>query len=440
MFKRMTLLALCFVLPSCHDSGRQSADGPELRLRKVETQVVEIPKSRPAESASRTGDFARSAARLPRHPAIGPHSPEQIRQRVAALDTTPARVEPPLVEPPRQARAPQAAERAAPPPSRAAKAPKRAAAVPPKDDDEEIIEVVDEEEDVERPAKKKGERMATLVVPMVVERDQDGKPRRRMNDADDDGRSVDDRGSGHAGNSHCHQKALGSLQRLSPAGYAVYQRINDKKSFTTWLLCDDMQRGLTTAVHETVHMLTDQLDAYPLIDGGKIARLKITDRMAKPGRIAGQFNKSDDFVRTYLMPGGASSADYFTYLLDEFNAYTHDLHTAIQTVSMAPKDSNLGHRDGMAAMMSFMMSYVRMAEGEEPETWRALQRPDVSKVVSTLWSEAERTIERSCKVPRYSVDDQSYLNHICDPANGRALGRIIGRAPRCPKACLSASG
>lgn len=241
-------------------------------------------------------------------------------------------------------------------------------------------------------------------------------------------------------NSQCVDKALATLKRLSPTGYAVYQRIRNKKSFTTWILCDEMQRGLTTGVHETVHMLTDQLNAYPLIDGRTLPRLAITDKLARPGLIAARFNPSDEFVKTYLLPGAASSADYFTYLLDEFNAYTHDLNTAIQTVSIAPKDSNLGHRDGLAAMMSFMMTYVARAERSEPATWKALQRPDISRTVKTLWSEAERTMERSCGIPRYAVDDQSYLNHICDPANGRALSQIIGRQPRCPRACLRASG
>jgi hypothetical protein len=108
---------------------------------------------------------------------------------------------------------------------------------------------------------------------------------------------------------------------------------------------------------------------------------------------------------------------------------------------MAPRDAYLGHRDGMSAMMSFLMAYVALAEKDDPRTWAGLHRHDVKHLISTLWSDAERTIEKSCKVPRYAVDDQAFLRHICAPANGRALGHLLGRAPRCPKACLgSASG
>jgi hypothetical protein len=239
-----------------------------------------------------------------------------------------------------------------------------------------------------------------------------------------------------ARNAHCRDEALEQLKRHSASGYRIYERLDDKRMFTTWILCGERQRGLTTAVHEAVHMLTEQLDAFPLVDGGQIARIRATEKFAKPGRIAGQFKQSDDFVRTYLLPGGASSADDFTYLIDEFNSYIHDLNTAVQTQAMAPRDSYLGHRDGMSAMMSFLMAYVAFAEKDEPRTWAGLHSPDVKHLVSTLWSDAERTIEKSCKVPRYAVDDQAFLRHICAPANGRALGHLLGRAPRCPRACL----
>jgi hypothetical protein len=241
---------------------------------------------------------------------------------------------------------------------------------------------------------------------------------------------------GGARNTHCRDEALAQLKRHSDTGYRIYERLDDKRMFTTWILCDERQRGLTTAVHEAVHMLTEQLDAFPLVEGGQIARIRSLEKFARPGRIAANFKPSDDFVRTYLLPGGASSADDFTYLLDEFNSYIHDLNTAVQTQAMAPRDSYLGHRDGMSAMMSFLMAYVALAEKEEPRTWAGLHRPDVKHLVSTLWSDAERTIEKSCKVPRYAVDDQAFLRYICAPTNGRPLSHLLGRAPRCPKACL----
>ncbi len=374
---------------------------------------------------TRTGRFAASARPVRLHPALGPHTPEEIKRRVAVL-----------VEPPRLA---------APPPSvLASVAPhpvepearqqvatvavqQRAPAATAAADDKTPISVSTTSADA-APARS-GPR--NVVIPMVVSSADGGVWRAETGEG----------GKSAPRNAHCRDAAIEQLKRYSASGYRIYERLDDKKMFTTWILCDERQRGLTTAVHEAVHMLTEQLDAYPLIDGGQITRIAATEKFAKPGRIAAQFKQTDDFVRTYLLPGAASSADDFTYLLDEFNSYIHDLNTAVQTQAMAPRDSYLGHRDGMSAMMSFVMAYVAFAEKEEPRTWAGLHRPDVKHLVSTLWSDAERTIEKSCKVPRYAVDDKAFLRHICAPANGRALGHLLGRAPRCPKECLgSANG
>lgn len=456
MYKRMIAVVAVSLFAGCQDSGYRGASGPQSHLRKVETgdTGAAAQSSRQARGLSRIDHFA-EAARPPepassqsrsravrRHPAIGPHSPEQIKRRVAQL-----------VEPPRLAPVPKATPPE--PPAERAYPPSRVRVIQNKDgsqgivmEREEVVAEVETDGDeitIENgrvigrrpaPAAGRGARRQTVAEPAAESRED---ARRRAEAEDADASAVEQhRPTQPAG--RCVAEALDHLKRYSPSGHAVYVRIKDKAMFTTWILCDEMQRGLTTAVHETVHMLTDQLDAYPLINGGQLRRIRSFEGFAQPGRIASQFTNRDDYVKTYLLPGAASSAQSFTYLLDEFNAYTHDLNTAVQTLALAPKSTNLGHRDGLAAMMNFLMSYIAFAEKSEPQTWEGLQRPEVTKIVATLWSEAERTMEKSCKLPRYSVDDQAYLNHICEPANGRALSRLLGRAPRCPRACLSPSG
>ncbi len=419
-------LMVAFV-PGCKDAMVDMP--PPSRLGASDIAAVSIAQP------TRTDHFAESAQRIRSHPALGPHTPAEIKRRVAQL------VEPiQLATPPKRVVGTTAAERpAAPPPAEAAqvaslsplaahnsKAPVSRVTF---DADGKAVAAGARAVPVERPADavddSKRSSPRNVVIPMVVS-SADGTWRA-------DGDSA---GNGGARNAPCRAEALDQLKQLSATGYRIYERIADKKMFTTWILCDDRQRGLTTAVHEAVHMLTEQLDAFPLIEGGQIKRIAALEKLAPPGRIAGHFSRSDDFVKTYLLPGGASSAEDFTYLLDEFNAYVHDLNTAIETLPLAPKDTRLGHRDGMSAMMAFLMAYVARAEKEDARTWAGLHRPDVKHLVTTLWSEAERVIEKSCKVPRYSVDDRDYLTHICTPANGRALGHMLGRAPRCPKACL----
>ena len=61
--------------------------------------------------------------------------------------------------------------------------------------------------------------------------------------------------------SECQTKALRDLERLSPKGYAVYAAMPNKTDFVRWITCDDVQLGLTTAVHESVHLLTHEKEA-----------------------------------------------------------------------------------------------------------------------------------------------------------------------------------
>ena len=96
--------------------------------------------------------------------------------------------------------------------------------------------------------------------------------------------------------------------------------MHDKTQFLAFLTCDDVQLGLSTAVHESVHILTEQLDAYPLIGGGSVPRQHAVSRFFPPREIASKFKSDDSYVQTYLRPGAASSADDLLYLLDELNA------------------------------------------------------------------------------------------------------------------------
>lgn len=437
---RATLLAAGLAVglaPGCKEAA---VDGITEKPARVGTHstATDPPVARAGTVAAvttRTDYFSESARRFRVHPALGPHTPAEIKRRAAVLvepirlATPPARIAAPRSAPEARKEAEAAARGVSVPPASATALPEvrtqlaSLASVP-------GLAVVSAQ--VARtpvaPAPEAMQRSAprNVVIPMVVSSSGGGTWRAEGSE----------KGSG-SGNAHCRDDALAQLKQLSASGYRIYERLADKKMFTTWILCDDRQRGLTTAVHEAVHMLTEQLDAYPLIGGGQIKRIRALEKFLKPGRIAAQFKASDDFVKTYLLPGGASSADDFTYLLDEFNSYVHDLNTAVQTQTLAPKNTRLGHRDGMAALMTFVMAYVEFAEKEDPRTWAGLHRPDVKHLVSTLWSEAEQTIESSCKVPRYAVDDQAFLRHICKPSNGRALGHMLGRAPRCPTACLS---
>lgn len=240
-----------------------------------------------------------------------------------------------------------------------------------------------------------------------------------------------------AARNDCQPQALRDLERLSPQGHAIYRAITDKRHFLRFLTCDDVVLGLSTAVHESVHLLTSEKDAYPLIDGGLAKRPSESLRFFPPRQIAGKFDARDSYVQTYLRPGAASSSDDFRFLLDELNAYSHDLNSSVRLASLRrPEHGEVGHRDGLAALMAFATSYVNTARQSVPATWENLQRPEVKETVRTLWTQAEQALAASCGIPAFGRDDKKPIAFLCDPKNSAGLGDLLGRATVCPTACL----
>lgn len=241
-----------------------------------------------------------------------------------------------------------------------------------------------------------------------------------------------------AGQTECRPSSLVQLRTLAPDSYAIYARIKDKKFFLNWITCDDIQLDLSTAVHESVHQLTSDRDAFPLIGGGELKRPHEVSNFFPPSAIAGKF-KPDDMVSTYLRPGKASSASDFLYLLDELNAYSHDLKAAVALNSLRPRDAQVDHRDGLAALMSFVAIYVETAEESQPAAWSGLQNPEVARVVSALWGQAEAVMASSCGIPDFGTDDQRYIRQFCAKKSQSAVRKILRRAPTCPTECLQST-
>ncbi|MEA2835502.1 MAG: hypothetical protein QOD89_52 [Bradyrhizobium sp.] len=246
-------------------------------------------------------------------------------------------------------------------------------------------------------------------------------------------------GSGPAEAGECRPGAIERLRASAPEGFAIYQAIKDKKFFLGWISCDEAQLGLPTAVHESVHYITAELDAFPLVHGGQLKRPHEVSAFYAPQLIAAKF-KPNDFVTTYLRPGSASSSTDFLYLLDELNAYTHDLNTAVDLSrsrgAVEQVDGQVDHRDGLAALMAFVALYAERAEQSEPATWSGLLEPRVARTVSELWGRAERVMASSCGIPNFGTEDKSLIRQFCQSGPQASLQKILRRTPVCPTACL----
>lgn len=239
----------------------------------------------------------------------------------------------------------------------------------------------------------------------------------------------------------CRPNALEHLRTSSPDGLAIYKQISQPDFFESWIRCDDPQFGLPTAVHESTHFITAETDAFPLVGGGAVKRPHEVSKFFPPSQITRRF-KADDLVTTYLRRGKATSSTDFLYLLDELNAYSHDLDTAVDLKELGNPDEAVDHRDGLAAMMAYVAVYAETArESEartlEARTWRGLREPQVAKVISDLWGRAERVMASSCGIPKFGIHDKYYIRQVCAAEVGPALEQVLGRAPVCPTACLT---
>ncbi|MEJ5027448.1 hypothetical protein [Brucella anthropi] len=235
-----------------------------------------------------------------------------------------------------------------------------------------------------------------------------------------------------------------ALRSSVPEGYRVFEAMHDKEQFYSWFKCSDIQLDLATAVHESIHIITEERDAYPLISAKSIPRLQETSVLPPPKGVTVMVRKAfgdeDIFVQTYLAPGPtvATSSDDFTYLLDELNAFSHDLNTAtkLEHTRDYQAGTQVDHRDGLAAMMAFIVAYTSYVFDTEPASWRKFQSDGVRQTLQILWKQGEDVLTASCGIPAFGSGDRNYIRYMCDTGNNAAVVQLLGRTPLCPLRCL----
>lgn len=243
---------------------------------------------------------------------------------------------------------------------------------------------------------------------------------------------------------NCEASLLATLKQYVPEGFRIYRQLSDKSQFTTWFQCQDGVLDLATAVHESVHVLTEEQNAFPLVSGKTLARPLSASAFPRPKRIAREvealLGQKDIFLQTYLgsASDAVSSADDFLYLLDELNAFGHDLNTATKLADRLTSSAaiNVDHRDGLAALMAFVSLYTESIRKNNPETWHGPKGKEVWPTVRILWLQSEGILSRSCPIPNFGTHAQNYIRVFCNAENSAALSQILGRKPLCPDACL----
>jgi hypothetical protein len=186
----------------------------------------------------------------------------------------------------------------------------------------------------------------------------------------------------------------------------------------------DIQTDIATGVHESVHRVTGDTSAFPLIGGGSIPVREAGWHMVAPRILVGPSFPADDiYAMTYLSTGDghASASDYFNSLLDELNAYTHDLHVALEVEALHGKNA-ISERDGLAAMLAFVGIYLSRHPLSPTES------AAIVPVIKTLWAQAETVWAASAaKAADLGQIPQTYLDKLRAPAVASAMARVLGR-------------
>lgn len=241
----------------------------------------------------------------------------------------------------------------------------------------------------------------------------------------------------------CVRDVLARLEKASPHAKYVYDRVKDKKQFEVWLSdCSDKVITVSTAAHEATHHITAQFQdkGFLLLDR-TIATIDIGDNsgLPPPNLLTKKFkyDRKQGWVETYLLPGegSASSNEYFAFLLNEFNAYTNDIHIQMEI----KKDAVWGKtgepsRVGFVSLMVFTADYVAMVKEDHPQHWKTLLRNRVA--IEKMWTQAEQAFSKTAGFE--TSDDEIFaIRAMCDKKRMAAISDLIDRpANACVKSPL----
>ncbi len=190
---------------------------------------------------------------------------------------------------------------------------------------------------------------------------------------------------------------------------------------------DDVLDGYEVAVHEGSHIWGFEYFgfdtySYRIVDDSHIIDTKRLDNFDRSEILDRHPYPSTDFYAdTYLT--GASGAQGFNTVLDEFNAYAHSLVSRYCT-----RDSIQGStsaRDGLLTFMLYTELYLKIAREDHPADYAAiLADADQVQVVLDVWDRAEYWLEITKNESSLGIDDAMIEGHVYDPANLEEITRL----------------
>lgn len=233
----------------------------------------------------------------------------------------------------------------------------------------------------------------------------------------------------------CLDQAMESIRAADPRAYEDLRRSPEPKTFSAFLDCSEKDLQIASAIHEGVHGISN--DDLPLANGERFPQMQ--DIKLEPREIVPMLNFSgletfDNYKETYML-GDASAKELYFVLLDEFNAYSRELTTAVRLSRKGYTIAGGSLRDGVAAMMIFLKLTVAHAQRVHPDDWSRMQSPTHVRLIRALWRQAETALNEACLIEDMGIDDKPMLKIVYSDANSGALAQLLGTRPQAPRNC-----
>jgi len=191
---------------------------------------------------------------------------------------------------------------------------------------------------------------------------------------------------------------------------------------------DGMASRFDVAVHEGAHIwsfkrFSTGTQTYP-VHAGLTVHARRLRNFPRSEILSVHLNReADSYAKTYLE--GASGAQGFNTLLDEYNAYAHSLASRYCTRDRVGASSNVSARDGILTFMYYVEAYLEIARTRHPADYQAIVSDSGHRMlIVAVWDRAELWLRRSAGDARLGIADRTIRGWVYDRARLEEIKRI----------------
>jgi hypothetical protein len=245
------------------------------------------------------------------------------------------------------------------------------------------------------------------------------------------------------GGANWKDELIEAMSRRHPAtSYLLAQQRDDSyfDQFSDSSSWTNMVGWLDTLSHEETHLFNayhaqQQGQVHALFHRPDLIYYLPTDPGFPRGEIwddITQAARDGIYAPTYLQ--GTQGQRGFNELLDEHNCYLNEV-AAVGSVG-EHFQGGVSLRDGSAAFLYFIETYLRVARTEYPQIYAQLAASAVYRdAVETAWLRTHFFLELADNFPNLGINDAMYRDLAHQPANMAEIEMFIGK-PVNASACL----